>query len=662
MLTVIGLGQMVSKAPDTVYWSFQTDGQVFGPFICRNHFAFYVNLCVGLTAGLLMGTRCFLPAGPLAKSSWQDLFRDPLVLWLGTALGIMVAGLFGCLSRGGLVGLTIGGIVGLIVLGLKGATRWAAWGVVPLVAGLLVLWMGHDRISQRWEKILDDNAHGDARAIVWARTLPLVTRFPLVGSGLGTFGLVEPATRVPGDKFDLYNEHAHNDYLQLWIEGGAIQIVLAGIVIGLILFKGIRAVRRQPMSPNGRLALGGLIGFIAIVVHSFVDFGLHIPAVSLFTAIVAAMLVNLGEQAEPAGGPSVPPSAWVSWPLCILQAVALMAVALLLIQHGRAEEQAERFFLASRSPRAGESRRLDYLAAALAFAKEDRADLHLARADVLMQRWHRNRTLACATALIGTGPAPNLLAAAWIDQPAPRGWAAEPDLLEAHRHITQARRLSPLDLVALEKASLLAIMAGDTDGTDRALARVRQLSPSEPGGWFWAGQRAAKQGDRAAMCASWRQALRGSNRYLPRILRAVPDQLSPKELLDDVLPADPALIMKALDELSKLKAAPEDQTPYLQAALAALNSRDRPLDAEEFLLKARIYDRLNDTKSACAAYTAALQKQPLFAWRLEFCRYLMRSEMYQQAKNEVIVLKSQDQHNQDILDLEHSIYRKIAER
>lgn len=167
MLTVIGLGQMVSTAPDTVFWSFPTDGQVFGPFICRNHFAFYVNLCVGLTAGLLMGTRCFLPDGPLHKSSWRDLFRDPLVLWLGTALGIMLAGLFACLSRGGLVGLTIGGIVGLIILGPKGAARWGAWAVIPLVAGALVVWMGYDRISQRWEKILDDNAHGEARAVVW---------------------------------------------------------------------------------------------------------------------------------------------------------------------------------------------------------------------------------------------------------------------------------------------------------------------------------------------------------------------------------------------------------------------------------------------------------------------------------------------------------------
>ena len=150
-----------------------------------------------------------------------------------------------------------------------------------------------------------------------------------------------------------------------------------------------------------------------------------------------------------------------------------------------------RFRLASL--RDTESRRLEYLEAALAFAP-DRADLHLARADALMQRWQGNRTsqqMFCTSALIATGPVPNLPAAFWLAQPAPLGWEAQPLLLQAHWHIAQAHRLSPLDLVGLEKASLLARLKGDGDGTDRALARLLRLSPSEPRAWFWAGQQSS---------------------------------------------------------------------------------------------------------------------------------------------------------------------------
>lgn len=661
LLSVIGLGQMVSTAPDTVFWSIPTQGQVFGPFICRNHFAFYVNLCVGLTAGLLLGTRCFVPETPLQKPTWRELLRDSRVLWLTTALGIVLAGLMGCLSRGGFIGLLLGGLAGLLILPPKGAVRWTAWALVPAIAGALILWMGHDRISKRWETLLDDNTRSEARAVVWARTLPLVGQFPIFGSGLGSFGLVEPATREPGAPFDIYHDHAHNDFLELWIEGGTGQIILAALAIALILFKGVRAVRMQPMSPNGRLALGGVIGLIAIVAQSFVDFGLHVPAVSLFTAIVAAMTVNMAEHAEPASGPAPQLPAAVRWPACLLQCAALMLLALFFIEHGRNQEQAERFRLASL--RAAEDRRLDYLQAALAHAPE-RADLHLARAETLVQQWHKERAwqqMLCASALVGSGPAPNLPAAFWIGQPAPHGWDADPRLVQAQHHIAQARRLSPLHLVALEKTSLLAIIKGDDAGAARALARLRRLSPSEPGGWFWAGQEALKRGDRAAMCEFWKQALLRSDRFLPLITRNVPEHLSAAQLLTDALPANAALIMKALEELNARNAGPDDDTPYLKAALAALEAPNQLLDAEDLLLKARIHVRLGDTAAACTAYAAALAQNANVSWRLEFCRYLERSGLYQQAGQELWVLLRQDPRNPGALALQQEIYLKIAE-
>src|SRR5262249_38182480 len=96
------------------YWSVPTKGQVFGPFVCRNHAAYYLNLCLGLTAGLLLGTRYFLTS---ERSSWRGIFRDPRVLWLICGIGIMFAGLIATLSRGGLIGLGIGVVtcLGLLI-------------------------------------------------------------------------------------------------------------------------------------------------------------------------------------------------------------------------------------------------------------------------------------------------------------------------------------------------------------------------------------------------------------------------------------------------------------------------------------------------------------------------------------------------------------------
>ncbi len=203
-------------------------------------------------------------------------------------------------------------------------------------------------------------------------------------------------------------------------------------------------------------------------------------------------------------------------------------------------------------------------------------------------------------------------------------------------------------------------MMGDTDGADLALARLRQLSPSEPGGWFWAGRRAARQGDRAAMCANWRQALRGSNRFLPQITRAVPQHLSAKELLEEVLPADASLIMRALADLDSQNAAPADETPFLKAALAALDGREKPLEAEDFLLKARIHKRLNDIPAACAAYTEALKKQSPIPWRLEYCRYLSDNGLYKQAAEQISAVLQKDRQNSEALALQQQVYLKNA--
>jgi hypothetical protein len=425
--------------------------------------------------------------------------------------------------------------------------------------------------------------------------------------------------------------------------------------------RGAQAVLRHGATENGRLALGALIGFTAIAVHSFVDFGLHVSAVALFTAVVAAMLANLAELPATATYPvqaTDQSSAW-SGLAALVQAVALVAVAFLLVGHGRTEEQAERFRLAAM--KAHDDRREEYLRGALAFAP-DRTDLHLALADALVKRWrgkYEIQRLAAVTLVVGT-PTSNLPAAALIG-PAPHGWQAETDIQQARQLITKARRLSPLDLDALEKESRLAELFGDPTGKDKAMAQLRQLSPSEPAPWFWAGQRLLQQGDKEAACRAWRNALARSNRFLPQVIKAVPEHLSPKELLEKVLPNKPALIVQTLDEVPAIWSNEEERTRYLSAALAALKTKGDQLDAEENLLAARIHARRDDVTDACAAYELALAKQPKLAWRIEFCEYLLQARLYPRARQEVLLLVDQEAHNPRVRALQQEVYRKIAE-
>ena len=71
---------------------------------------------------------------------------------------------------------------------------------------------------------------------------------------------------------------AHNDYLQLLVEAG---IVGFGIAVWflVITFRGAAAkLQNWTETVNGTLTVAALLGCIGILVHSFLDFNLQIPA------------------------------------------------------------------------------------------------------------------------------------------------------------------------------------------------------------------------------------------------------------------------------------------------------------------------------------------------------------------------------------------------
>jgi O-antigen ligase len=633
LLALVGMGQLASSPPNVVFWSFPTRGQVFGPFICRNHFAYYANLCLGLAAGLLLGTRYFLAPphnGRGTHRAWRGLFRDPRVLWLGTCLAILLAGLLACLSRGGVLGLAIGGCVALGLMRTRAETpRWIMGIGVMALAGLLVLWLGFDRVSRRWEAVWHDNVVAEARTTVWLRTLPLIERFPIWGSGLGTFGVVEPQLRQPGDPWNILHDHAHNDFLELWIEGGTAQLLVALILVGLVIRQGVLAFRRHADSAMGRLALGALAGFIAVVVQSFVDFGLHIPAVAVLAAVMAAMLANLAEV--PA---QIPEAAPQPAPLptglslgALAQCAALVAVGLFLVSAGMRAEQAERYRLAARDVVG--PRQLAYLRSAIALAP-DRAELHVQLADALRQAHH-----------------------------AP---PSDPLLREARLHIARARQLSPLSLDAQNWALYLETLGARNDQQTRALDRLLHLAPCDPGPWYEAGRRALARGERSEACRCWRNALLGGEGYLKRIVQAVPDALSTQELCEQVLPANPAMIVTALDALAPIGLARQEEQRFLNTARDLLAGRADELPAEDRLLLARVHARMNDESAARKAYQAALASKPWSAGvRLEFSEFLHRMGHYSEARQELQVLLAQEPTNQAAKRLQQEVLRRVAE-
>jgi O-antigen ligase/tetratricopeptide (TPR) repeat protein len=676
LLVLVGMGQLASSPPNVVLWSFHTDGAVFATFICRNHFAYYANLCLGLAVGLLLGTHYFLTAPSMVSLSgrrsditsgaaWRPILGDPRVLWLAVCVTILLAGTVACLSRGGVCGLIGGvGVATLLMIARRATPRLGLVAAVCTATVLLVGWLGFERVSRRWEQTLVDTA-GENRPAVWNRSLELVARFPLTGTGLGTFGDAEPQTRRPGDPNSVYWDHAHNDFLELWVEGGAPQLLVALTIIVLVICQGVRAFWRHGDTGIGRLALGGLIGVIAVTVHSFVDFGLHIPAVAVLATVVAAILANLAEAPTPveaAANADTPPtsSSLNAQVAALAQGVALVVVAWFLVSEGRRLEQAERYRLAAW--RSLDERQVDYLRSAVALAP-GQADLHVALTDALVRRADQtvlNAQVQLAASIspwIGSSTAATTLAVTFR---MPALAAHGPDMAAAHRHALLAQLASPLSADAHQRFLKLALRRGDDPA--RPLARLMRLTPSDPTVWYTAGILALRRGDRVETWHAWRNCLQTGSTHLKEILAAVPERLTAVELLDHVLPPNPGQIVDVAEALPHHYLRPAERERYWRTALSLLRVASAPTTAENSLLEARLHARLDEIPDALRAYEAAVATKPLNAdLRFELGEFLHRNGHFAEARQQLLLVLAQQPDNRAAQALYERVLHDVAE-
>jgi hypothetical protein len=172
-------------------------GSPFGPFVNRNHFAGWMLMALPVGLGYLAA---LVSKGVRhAKPGWRGA-----VLWLGgpdatrillvaVGVGLMMLTLVFNLSRSGVGGL----VLALAVMAWFSLRHQAsAARKVASVAYLAVLslgvagWAGADVLASRFTG--HDGLGLAARQEAWRQARAIAVDFPLVGTGLNTYGLVVP--------------------------------------------------------------------------------------------------------------------------------------------------------------------------------------------------------------------------------------------------------------------------------------------------------------------------------------------------------------------------------------------------------------------------------------------------------------------------------------
>lgn len=265
-------------------------GWIYGPYVNHNHYAGLMEL--------------ILPVPMVIALS--HFVRGPKKTMAMTAAAVMLASVFLSGSRGGMIAVVVQVAFLFVAVARhenrKGrktrASSWVAYAAALIATVGLVAWLGGTQLAERLESIHAETRSelsGGTRLAIDRDALRMFARRPVLGWGLGTFPTVYPQFQSFYSEF-LVNA-AHNDYLQFLTETGAVGMVIVIWFLAVTYRQASRKLANWPSDTNGAAALAAIAGVTGILVHSFVDFNLQVPAnAALFyvLCVIAAMPPRFG--------------------------------------------------------------------------------------------------------------------------------------------------------------------------------------------------------------------------------------------------------------------------------------------------------------------------------------------------------------------------------
>jgi O-antigen ligase len=288
-------GTRASLAGEKTLWGIEVPisaARLRGTFFNPNHLAVYLEIALPLAFAWAFWT-VRRARGDSSLERRVLSVAPPVLAWI-----VLFAGLAFTASRGGL-------LAAIAAAGLQGALlaiHYRRWDLAPLGAAAAVVGVavtaaiGIEEGLSRLVRSLPNDVSWGTRRQAWAATVELWRRFPLTGSGLGSFRdafpLVQPAA-LHGTWW-----HAHSGPLEVLATTGVVGAALLAAGLAPLLLRLLTVLARGRRSEDRAAGLAAIGALASVAIHEAFDFGLTMPANALTLAVLvgAAASAHLGSR------------------------------------------------------------------------------------------------------------------------------------------------------------------------------------------------------------------------------------------------------------------------------------------------------------------------------------------------------------------------------
>ena len=319
-ISMFGLVQsLTTNEPNLIYWTVELvgGGTPFGPYVNRNNAAGFLLICLGASMGLITillsrEQRGPKPLGTKDLPFWTQ-FREHLLRFIAEldapkiaallAAMVIVLGIIGSLSRGGVLAMLAGSIATLLLYAVARKPDFTAFIFIPasIIVVLMAFWLGFaDQFITRMDSVetVEVLSQTDIRLGHWIDTWPATSDFGFFGSGIGAYDEVHRIYNK--GRFQVVFRYAENQFYQALVELGWAGFSLLVASWALAFYYGIFLLFKG--NSHSSVAVGVATVFVTTGVGaaSVFDFGLYLPAnmllMSLFCGFAAYHAQSLSSR------------------------------------------------------------------------------------------------------------------------------------------------------------------------------------------------------------------------------------------------------------------------------------------------------------------------------------------------------------------------------